>query len=132
MRNLVNATPHLIRIIRPDGNEIQVEPCGIVVRCAVDEKEVGYMDGVPCLTAEFGDIEGFAEVYASIKDKDKPNSVIIVSVIVLEAAKKKNKFLNYLAAPDTGPTAVRDEKGQIIGVRRLKIADGFCFLDEGD
>ena len=45
-------------------------------------------------------------------------AICIVSSLVLEAAKAQG-CAERLYAPDTGPTAIRDESGQIVAVTRL-------------
>ena len=107
--NIINRTPHPITIRTP-GGDLTFEPSGVVARVATKEYEIGTLEGVPVIHRTFGDVEGL--------DDRQSDTAYIVSSIVLEEARSQGIFGN-LFAPDSGPTAIRDEKGSIVAVTRL-------------
>ena len=108
--DFINRTPHAI-VIRTDNGDITLEPTGVVARVVTKEYTVGTVEGgIPIVKRIFGEVQGIDDL--------PDDAICIVSSLVLEAAKAKGVSYN-LYAPDTGPTAVRDEKGQIVAVTRL-------------
>lgn len=109
---MINLTPHTINV--QIGNEIiSFPPSGTVARVLTNETVisdyfVGNHPGIPVVSRTFGNVEGIPD----------NNSPILVSAMVLDAVKSRpNTF-----APDTGKTAIRDEKGFIVAVTRLVAA----------
>lgn len=110
---IVNLTPHDVHVYDENAqNIIRTYPAsGTVARVKSSTEIVGEVDGVPVARTAFGEIEGLLEPQQDTK--------YIVSLLVLQAAAGKR---DDLLAPDTGPqSAVRDESGQIIGVRRFQV-----------
>ena len=106
---MLNLTPHTIAIILTTGETLTVEPSGTVARVATHETDLGMMGHVPVIRRVLGEAEGLPE------DTSEP---VLVSAMVLAAVPgRPNTF-----APDTGPTAVRDEAGRIQAVTRLVAA----------
>ncbi len=106
---LINLTPHELTVYDASNNVVLRLPSAGVARVATREKVIGNINGVPVVTTEYGEVEGLPA--------PQPNTVYIVSLLVLQALAGKR---NDLVAPNTAPTplgAVRDAKGQIIGVR---------------
>lgn len=103
---LVNLTPHEIRIRKPDGSELIVPPSGQVARVKMKETRAGHLDGIPIIQRTPDKVEGIPS--------PQPHVFYLVSSIVMEAAKRLD-----VLAPDTGPTAIRDENGRIVAVTRL-------------
>lgn len=104
---MLNLTPHPI-VIRTEDSNIVIPPSGRVARVSTTEEVVDSIIGVPVVRRMFGAVEGLPE-------DDTP---CVVSALVLAAVPgRPNTF-----APDTGPTAVRDERGQIVAVTRLVAA----------
>ncbi len=102
---MLNLTPHPITIRRPDGSETTFPPSGRVARVATEETVVSVHDGVPVVTRTFGKPEGLPA----------DGQPCLVSALVLSAIQgAKNVF-----APDTGATAIRDERGFVVAVTRL-------------
>jgi len=102
----VNLTPHKITIKSKKG-DIEVPPSGTIARVTTIEEVVAEVDGISIIKREFGEVEGLPEPENGV--------AYIVSSLVLGAVKgRKDVF-----APDTGATAIRDEKGQIKAVTRL-------------
>jgi hypothetical protein len=103
---MINLTPHTITLRLPNGDEVCFAPSGQTARVETIEEIVQDPNSpVPVVTRKFG----------AVSDNVVPFS--IVSSLVLEALPKDRAFAVY--APDTGPTAIRDEKGRVIAVTRL-------------
>ena len=104
---MINLTPHTINV--QIGNEIiSFPPSGTVARVLTNETVISDYSGIPVVSRTFGNVEGIPD----------NNSPILVSAMVLDAVKNRpNTF-----APDTGKTAIRDEKGFIVAVTRLVAA----------
>ena len=104
---MLNLTPHAIVIATANG-DITIEPSGTVARVDSNDVVIGKcsVTGVDIIERAFG------EVYGLPNDDD---TICIVSAMVLSAVpNRKNTF-----APDTGATAIRNEKGHIVKVTRL-------------
>jgi hypothetical protein len=106
---MLNLTPHPI-VIRTDAGDVIIPPSGQVARVSSTETVVpdGTMiDGVPISVArrEWGDVQG-------LPPEGEP---CIVSALVLGRVPGRKAVY----APDTGPTAIRGENGQIEAVIRL-------------
>ncbi|MCP3966695.1 MAG: hypothetical protein GY718_10145 [Lentisphaerae bacterium] len=92
---------------------MEIEPEGVQVRVQEDVQpyQLDYDIGVPVVLKGYGEIEGLPE--------PNDSTYLIVSILVLQAGRDHRPDL---LAPDTGPdSVVRDEKGNILGVRRFQI-----------
>lgn len=101
--NLVNLTPHPLTVA---GRTIA--PSGTVARAAVTYADAGDLDGIPVVAAQYGDVVDLPDA--------TDGTVYIVSGLVRSALGDTRPDV---VAPDTGPTAVRDDAGRIVGVTRL-------------
>ena len=101
----INLTPHKI-VIKTENKTLEVEPSGNA-RVATIEEVVGNVDGIPVVKRTFGEVEGLPEPEDGI--------AYIVSAMVLGAVKGRDDVF----APDTGKSAIRNERGQIEAVVRL-------------
>ena len=101
--NTINLTPHNIRLVREDGIEKNYPPSGKIARVDIQDQIAGALDGAPIRYGEVAGITGIPE--------RKEDTVFIVSHFVLQNSQRHD-----LIAPDTN-NAVRDDKGNIIGVR---------------
>ncbi|RMG02005.1 MAG: hypothetical protein D6735_10970 [Acidobacteria bacterium] len=112
--NIINLTPHKITVIIEDerGNPIVQEyyPSGIVARVNSTQAELMRVNGIPVVKTVFGDVE-------NLPDR-ADDTIYIVSSIVAQAVAGKR---DDVVAPDTGPTALRDEAGKIVGVTRFQM-----------
>ncbi|HRV02241.1 MAG TPA: hypothetical protein P5539_11170 [Mesotoga sp.] len=97
--------PHALNI-SVGGETITVEPSGDVARVSVKQEVVGEIDGIPVVKNVYGEVTGLPE--------PTEDTIYIVSGLVLSRTKRKDVF-----APDTGATAIRNDKGQIEAVTRL-------------
>lgn len=102
--NVINLTPHTVRLITADG-ETSFESAG-VARVATKMVEVGRESGAPINKVEYGTIEGLPF--------HKTGTIYIVSMVVAQAAPHRKDLI----CPNTAPSeVVRDESGQIYGVK---------------
>jgi len=108
-----NLTPHEVVILDNKDNIIaKIPPSGIIARVESKEELISVINGIPVYKVSYGNIQGLPE--------PEPNTVFIVSTLILAALKEKGLERKDVVAPNTNPTpngAVRDGKGQIIGVR---------------
>jgi len=122
---LKNLTPHKIAIVA-QGMWIEILPEKTSARVVVTDVERGTemiradgMPGVfcPVVSQEFGEVEGLPE--------PDPFTIYIVSALVLSRVAKTmpNRAGVDVFAPDTGKTAIRDEKGNIVAVTRLTMGE---------
>ena len=110
--DVINLTPHAINVV-VDGKNIEIPPSGQVARVAFDPvpQETCYSAGVliPVVFNSPGQIENLPD--------PKRNTVYLVSALVLAQTDRRDVF-----APDTGPTAIRNDKGQIEAVTQFVAA----------
>lgn len=108
---MLNLTPHPITLRTAEG-EVTFPPSGTVARVATIETVIGSLmvEGieVPVVSRVFGEVTGLPE----------EGTACIVSSMVLDAVKGRHGVY----APDSGPTAIRGEKGFVIAVTRLVAA----------
>jgi hypothetical protein len=109
---IINLNKHAIMIafVGPDHKEKTViEPSGMVATVAVKQSVVKEVNGVPCVQNQYGEVLGLPE--------PQEDTLYLVNAIVLERAKFMGR--SDCIAPDTGPTAIRDDKGQVTAVTRF-------------
>lgn len=104
MTKIINATPHNITVLRGDESVV-FEKTDILARVSSSTEVTGNINGFQISHQTFGEIEGLPEEQIGV--------FYIVSAMVLSA----NKTRNDLLAPDSGATAIRNDKGHIIAVK---------------
>lgn len=107
---IVNLTPHDI-VLKTDAGEMTFPPSGIVARVSVTATEAppvrtSSQIAIPCIRQECGEVTGLPP--------ERVATFFLVSRKVYEAEWLRNDLL----APDT-EDCVRDEKGQVLSVRRF-------------
>jgi hypothetical protein len=106
MTNLVNCTPHDVKIIIND-QELTIKPSGTLPRVQQDKVAGQTLSfgglSIPTTCTKAGNIIGLPDA--------EENTYYIVSVFVLEEGKKAGR--TDLLAPDT----LRDTNGNIIGCK---------------
>lgn len=105
---MINLTPHPITLRTPAG-DVTLPPSGTVARVVALYEQVGEVAGVPVMRRTWGAIEGLPPV-------EQRGQGVIVSSLVLEALDEECAEGVY--APDTGPTAIRED-GKVVAVTRL-------------
>ena len=89
---IINLTPHPIRVLGDDGREILVvPPSGEVASVSTVTEPAGTVNGVPVVRTRFGEVQGLPE--------PQPGRVYIVSALVLQALGGSREDV---LAPDTG------------------------------
>jgi hypothetical protein len=107
MVQVVNLTPHPIRVVDELGNFVaEYPPSGKVARCSISQEVVGSVGGVPLRRSVVGEVQG---IPAPAED-----TMYVVSTLVAQSAQRSD-----VISPDTGPTAVR-ENGQVVAVRAFQ------------
>lgn len=104
---MLNLTPHPITL-RSDAGEVTYPPSGTVARVSTVETVIGDYAGIPVVSRAFGEVTGLPE----------DGTPCIVSAMVLSAVPGRAGVY----APDTGDTAIRNEKGFVVAVTRLVAA----------
>jgi hypothetical protein len=107
----VNLTPHTIRLILPDGRVVEVPPSGQLARVGEVRKKVREVEGLPVFAVEYGEVEGLPS--------PQPGTRYLVSRPVLDALRSRGVRRTDVFAPDTGAGAVRNERGEVVGVKSL-------------
>jgi len=106
----VNLTPHEVRVCDEAGNPaLVIPPSGVQARVNVTLTEVRRILGIPVYKPVYGEVQG-------LPSEPEPNTIYVVSSLVLSAIPEK--FKSCTVAPNTNPGyALRDEKGNIVGVK---------------
>lgn len=101
---IINLTPHTINV-----NSLAVEPSGMVARVSVTTEVIGEIGGIEIRRSAYGEIEGMPEF--------EDDTIYLVSALVL--GRCPAEWAGRVFAPDTGPSAVRNDKGHIAYVTGL-------------
>lgn len=102
----INLTPHAISVQKGD-QVVTIPPSGQVARVAVKTETLPPIGGFNISKQIFGEVEGLPQPQEGI--------YYIVSALVGGQIKARQDVYG----PDTGPTAVRNDKGHIVAVRGL-------------
>jgi hypothetical protein len=103
---MINLAPHSITVRMPDGSERTFPASGTVARVTTFETSALSLDGIPTAYRRTGNVEGLTLPLRQ--------PVLVSAMVLAELPGADNVF-----APDSGPTAIRDDKGQIVAVTRL-------------
>ena len=107
--SILNLTPHDIVVRGENGERVFAAPAPEkVCRVATTSTEDGIIDGIPVFKTVFGEVENLPA--------PEIGTVYIVSAIVINALAGTRPDV---VAPDTGKTAIRDEKGLVKAVTRF-------------
>ena len=115
-----NYTPHTIKIY-DTGSQVMLElPSEGQIRAEEKEKEgCSIFDTEKAL--EIPVVQKKYTISAWDLPEVNEGDVVIVAFIVLNAMSEAGIDMNQFYAPDTGPdSVVRDDEGNILGVRRLQ------------
>lgn len=104
---MLNLTPHPITLQFPDGTRVTIPPSGQLARVTTEEVVVGWASGLPVVSRTLGEATGLPE---------EGVPCIVSSMVAGAVPGRKGVY-----APDSGPTAVR-ENGQVVAVTRLVAA----------
>ncbi len=104
----VNLTPHAIVLRTEAGDNITIPPSGDVARVATTEVITSSVAGIPVITRTMGKPEGLPA---------EGTPVLVSAMVAAACVGRKGVF-----APDTGATAIRNDKGHVVAVTRLVAA----------
>jgi len=105
----VNLTVHDVVVLNEKGERVVIPPSGQVARIKTKETYYKTVGGLQIFDQEVFEIEGLPE--------PKEGVFYIVSMPLRLAARELGR--TDVLSPDTGATAVRNEKGQVEYVTRL-------------
>lgn len=111
---MINLTPHSIIVRMNNGNEVVFSPSGKIARLTTDSHQVMEYD---TLIGEIPVVETIVCGSENIPDP-MSNVKFLVSSMVLDSLGSEYHGLAF--APDTGPTAIRNEEGHIVAVTRFR------------
>jgi len=123
---LINLTPHELVVRKDNGFEAFFPPSGEVARVEVTQFSVGRVMGTESshYPGNMGDLDVVRNEFGPVEGLPAPDpegtTGYLVSSLVLshpDVAGRDDVF-----APDTGSTAVRNDQGQVVAVRRLVCA----------
>lgn len=103
---MLNLTPHSITVRLPDGSERTFPPSGAVARVVTYETSAADIQGIKTAYRRTGKVEGLTLPVTE--------PVLVSGMVLAELTGVPGVF-----APDSGSTAIRDDRGQIIAVTRL-------------
>jgi hypothetical protein len=103
---MINLTLHAIVVRLPDGSERTFPPSGTVARVVTFQTSAANLDGIPTAYRRTGNVEGLTLPLTQ--------PVLVSGMVLAELSGADNVF-----APDTGSTAIRDERGHVVAVTRL-------------
>ena len=103
---IINCTPHTI-VVDLNGNQVSFPASGILPRIETTSTPRNPIEGIPTFSVKRGEIEDLPA--------PEEGKVFLVSAMVFAATTRLD-----VIAPDTGPTAIR-ENGRILAVRNLLV-----------
>lgn len=109
----INLTPHPISVYSPDGVQ-SIPPSGQLARIRSNSENIGTLAGVPVIRPVFDEVQGLPD--------PAPDTLYIVSSIVLTALRHRGELRTDLVAPGTSPNdgAVRcPDSGMVKGITRF-------------
>lgn len=102
-KRLINLTPHEIRIIHED-QEVVIQPSGTIARCQVEQRVIGFVNGIPFYKASYGQVENLPDPQEGV--------IYVVSALVAQAVPDRNDVLIPF-------DSIRDQNGKIVGCKAL-------------
>lgn len=105
---IVNLTPHEVKVLDDDDNVIATFPSVGVARARQHDVPAGEIESIPVVKTEFGEVLGLPE--------PAEDTVFIVSRITVEVARARGLNTDDLLITSG---AVRDDQGRIVGCRAL-------------
>ena len=107
-RNIVNLTPHDVRILNEEGATIVIPPSGKVARLKVTSKKQAAIKGIP---VSLSIDEGVTNVPDAID-----GTVFITSSVVAKHLRR----IDVLSPDTTDAGVLRDGDGRVFAVKRLQ------------
>lgn len=112
MKTLINLTPHPLNIYGPNG-VIELPASGQLARVRSSTTVIGEVNEIPVIRPEYQDITGLPA--------PAPNTIYLVSNVILTALRSQGTHRGDVVAPATGPNdgCIRNGAGQVQGVTRF-------------
>ncbi|QZT33673.1 hypothetical protein HUR95_15825 [Caldalkalibacillus thermarum TA2.A1] len=110
MKQIINLTPHAIRVVGKDGQEIiTIPPSGQLARVAMvktpaEEIPAGNGINIPVNHVTYGDVEGLPD--------PQPDTIYVASAVVAQAVPHRDDVF-------VPGDLVRDDSGAVVGCRGL-------------
>jgi hypothetical protein len=105
---VINLCGHCINVANEAGDLTQIiPPSGLVARVRTKPDYVGDIDGVPLVQTVLDYAWGLPE--------PEKNVIYVASYLVAIMVKRSD-----VVSPDTGPTAIKDEDGEVVAVRNFQ------------
>lgn len=101
---IINLTPHMITIVREDGNQITIAPSGVIPRVSTTVVKVGEEGGIPLFRTEYGQVTDLPPA--------EDGKLFVVSGLLKAACPSRKDLL-------TPAKQIRDEAGRVIGCEGL-------------
>ena len=101
---IINLTPHVITIVREDGNKIELTPSGVIPRVSVKTVPAGEVNGIPLFHNEYGNVIDLPA--------PQDGTLLVVSGLLKSACPERSD----LVVP---AKQIRDEQGRIVGCEGL-------------
>jgi hypothetical protein len=101
---VINLTPHVVRVVLPDGEIRVIPPSGVVARVSQMITVIGEADGIPLMRATYGPVVGLPDA--------QPDTIYVVSAMVRAACPGRKD----VASPGD---LIRDKDGQPVGCSGL-------------
>ncbi len=111
---IVNLTPHVVNIYDESGQNVIISfPSEGEARVDTpDADTIGFVNGLPVKKNRYDAVKGLPE--------PEQGTIFIVSMLVCQALRERGIYRGDVLSPNTSPNeAIRNEKGQIIGVKSL-------------
>lgn len=106
---IINLTPHTINVVDANGLPLASLESAGVARVSTTAVDAGNIGEIPIVSTVFGEVEGLPLPEEGV--------IYVVSALALSALAGSRADV---VAPDTGPaSAVRNDAGHIIGVKRF-------------
>ena len=121
---IANLTPHDVSWMPDRGQPMMFPPTGAAARLTIGSRTMPPRGGLPCVKRMMTETSADVAAVDIIREAEAGAQAVIVSRNVLDAldSVRHAAALKVAVSPDTGRnSAVRDENGQIIGVRRFVI-----------
>ena len=106
---LLNLTPHAIVVRTTDGTDTTYPASGELARVSVETTVIDTVNGIDIVANIYGEVVNVPPV---------GGECFLVSSMVLD--RLDVSYRGQAFAPDTGPSALRNDKGHIIAVTRLR------------
>lgn len=106
----VNLTPHSIMVADKNG-EHAFAPDGTIARTTEATEPTASIGGFEIEAVRTGDVIGLPD--------PAPGTTFIVSMVVATHPAVRGR--SDVVAPNTGPTAIRNDKGHILAVRGFRL-----------